>query len=208
MYWHGHYGLNVDMEKSAALYEECARGGNARAQFVMASNYYNGEGVEKNYELAKMYANLALEQKYIYAWRRWGKFYRDGLAVPQNYEKARACYEKGAKMGDFNCYNKVADMLYHGWGSEVDYKGAVEYFEKGEQAPAFSQPYCLQRSKMALGRAYENGQGVEKNLKTAADKYLEGYHFGSLGCRDAYLRCTSQLPPAEGDAADPEADAE
>ena len=90
----------------------------------------------------------------------------------------------------------------------MDYKGAVEYFEKGEQAPAFSQPYCLQRSKMALGRAYENGQGVEKNLKTAADKYLEGYHFGSLGCRDAYLRCTSQLPPAEGDAADPEADAE
>ena len=211
MYWHGHYGVEADMVKSAALYEECARLGNARAQFVMASNYYNGEGVEQNYELAKMYANLALEQKYIYAWRRWGKFYRDGLAVPQNYEKARACYEKGAKMGDFNCYNKVADMLYHGWGSEVDFKGAVEYFEKGEKAPAFSQRYCLQRSKMALGRAYENGQGVEKDLKTASDKYLEGYHFGSLGCRDAYLRCSSQLPSAEaetGEAADPKAEAE
>ena len=193
MYWHGHFGVQADMVKSAALYEECARLGNARAQFVMASNYYNGEGVAQNYELAKMYANLALEQKYIYAWRRWGKFYRDGLALPRDYDKARACYEKGAKMGDFNCYNKVADMLYHGWGCPVDYEASVQYFQKGEQAPAFSQRYSLQRSKMALGRAYETGRGVEKDLSLAADKYLEGYGYGSRECRDAYLRCKTQL---------------
>lgn len=203
MYWHGHYGVEADMVQSAALYEECARLGNARAQFVMASNYYYGEGVEQNYELAKMYANLALEQKYIYAWRRWGKFYRDGLAVPQDYAKARACYEKGAKMGDYNCYNKVADMLYHGWGCPVDYEASVHYFQLGEGAPAFSQRYSLQRSKMALGRAYEKGNGVEQDLKKAADKYLEGYHYGSLGCRDAYLRCSSKLAAA-GSAADGE----
>lgn len=202
MYWHGHFGVEADMAKSAALYEECARLGNARAQFVMASNYYNGEGVAQNYELAKMYANLTLEQKYIYAWRRWGKFYRDGLAVPRDYDKARACYEKGAKMGDFNCYNKVADMLYHGWGCPVDYEASVQYFEKGEQAPAFSQKYSLQRSKMALGRAYETGRGVEKNLSLAADKYLEGYGYGSRECRDAYLRCKTQLPAAEESGAE------
>lgn len=189
LYWKGRCTLPADMTKSAALYEDCARGGNARAQFVMASNYYNGEGVQQNFELAKMYANLALEQKYIYAWRRWGKFYRDGKAVEQDYGKARSCYEKGAQLGDYNCYNKIGDMLFHGWGGPVDYEASVHYFSEGEKAPAFSQSYSLQRSKMALGRAYEHGYGVQQDLDAAAEKYLEGYKYGSLECRDAYLRC-------------------
>ena len=191
--WQGRYGCPEDKPASAALYEECARLGNARAQFVMSSNYYYGDGVEQNYDLAIMYANLALEQKYIYAWRRWGKFYRDGLAVEQDYAKARECYEKGAEMGDYNCFNKIGDMLYHGWGCPVDFAASVEYFQKGEAAPAFGQKYSLQRSKTALGRAYENGQGVEKDLAKAAEKYLEGYNAGSLGCRDAYFRCSELL---------------
>ena len=189
LYWQGRYGVTKDHGKSAALYEECARLGNARAQFVMSSNYYYGDGVEKNYDLAKMYANLALEQKYIYAWRRWGKFYRDGLAVEQDYAKARECYENGARMGDYNCYNKIADMLYHGWGGPVDYEGAVKYFSEGEKAPAFGQSYSIQRAKTGLGRAYETGRGVETDIAAAAEKYLEGYEAGSLECREHYLRC-------------------
>lgn len=202
--WHGRYGCPEDHQASAALYEECARLGNARAQFVMSSNYYTGDGVAKDYDLAKMYANLALEQKYIYAWRRWGKFYRDGQAVEQDYAKARACYEKGAAMGDYNCFNKIGDMLYHGWGCEADPAAAVEYFRKGEKAPAFGQKYCLQRSKMALGRAYELGLGVEKDLAAAAEKYLEGYHYGSLECRDDYLRCSQLIKEAAGAGAEAE----
>ena len=192
LYWYGRFGVEADKAKSAELYEECARLGNARAQFVMSSNYYYGDGVERDYELAKMYANLALEQKYIYAWRRWGKFYRDGKAVEQDFTRARECYEKGAQMGDYNCYNKIGDMFYHGWGCDVDYAAAVEYFRKGEQAPLFGQRYSLQRAKTALGRAYEKGQGVEQDLAAAAQKYLEGYEAGSLECRDAYLRCSQQ----------------
>ena len=192
LFWYGRYGCPKDYQKSAALYEECAKAGNARAQFVMSSNYYYGDGVEQDYELAKMYANLALEQRYLYAWRRWGKFYRDGLAVKQDFAKARECYENGAKMGDFNCYNKVGDMLYHGWGCPVDLEESVRYFREGEKAPAFGQSYCLQRAKMALGRAYENGEGVEKDISAAAEKYLEGYQVGSIECRDAYLRCSRQ----------------
>ena len=201
LYWYGRYGMPKDMKKSAALYEECARAGNARAQFVMSANYYSGDGVKKDYELAKMYANLALEQRYIYAWRRWGKFYRDGLAVPQDYSKARECYENGAKVGDFNCYNKIGDMLWHGWGCDEDKAEAVRYFREGEKAPAFGQAYSLQRSKMALGRAYERGEGVEKDLAEAAQKYLDGYENGSIECRDAYLRCSRQLQESQESAA-------
>ncbi len=189
LYWYGKYSYPVDLVKSAALYEECARAGNARAQYMMAANYYFGDGVEKNYTLAKMYANLAIEQRYLKGWRRWGKFYRDGLAVPRDYAKARACYEKGAQMGDYNCFNKIGDMLYYGWGFPVDYREAVGYYLKGESAPAFGQSYSLYKAKEALGRCYELGHGVEKNLITAAEKYLEGYRYGNEVCREGYLRC-------------------
>ena len=197
LYWYGRLGFEQDLEASAALYEECARRGNARAQYVMSSNYYSGDGVQQDLELAKMYANLALEQKYLYAWRRWGKFYRDGLAVPQDYAMARSCYEKGAQMGDYNCFNKIGDMLYHGWGCDADPEAALQYFQKGEQAPVFGQRYCLQRAKTAIGRAYELGQGAKQDLAAAADKYLEGYQAGSLTCRDGYLRCRNLLMEQE-----------
>jgi TPR repeat protein len=94
-------------------------------------------------------------------------------------------------MGDLNCYNKVGDMLYYGWGSPVDHEGAVRYYRLGEQAPVRGQRYALRKAKEALGRCYENGHGVEKDLEMAAQKYLEGYRYGSQECKAGYLRCKS-----------------
>ena len=188
LYWYGKYGCPADPVKSAAFYEDCARKGNARAQYLMAANYYYGDGVPQDYVLARMYANLALEQKYLKSWRRLGKFYRDGKALPQDYAKARECYEKGAQMGDYNCFNKVGDMLYYGWGFPVDYEGAVACDRQAEQAPAKGQRYCLQKAKLALGRCSELGHGVPQDAKLAAEKYLEGYRYGSQDCKEAFLR--------------------
>lgn len=197
LYWYGKYGCPVDIPKSTAMYEDCARLGNARAQYMMSANYYFGDGVPQNYILAIMYANLAIEQRYIKGWRRWGKFYRDGLAVKQDYIKARECYEKGARMGDFNCFNKVGDMLYYGWGFPVDYTQAFSYYLKGEQAPVCGQSYSYRKAKEALGRCYELGHGVPQDLAIAAEKYLEGYRFGSEACKQGYLRCRAASGAAE-----------
>ncbi len=191
--WYGRYGCEKDIRRSAKYFEHCAREGNARAQYTMAANYYEGNGVEKDYELAIMFANLALEQGYLKSWRRWGKFYRDGLAVEQDYEKARRCYEKGAEKGDYNCYNLIGDMVYYGTGFAVDYHEAFSYYQKGERAPEQGQKYSLRRAKQALGRCYELGHGVEANLEMAVQKYLEGYQYGSEECKEAYIRCSSQL---------------
>ncbi len=192
LYWYGKFGCPADPKKSAEYYEGCAREGNARAQYLMAANYYYGDGVEQDYVLARMYANLALEQKYLKSWRRLGKFYRDGKALPQDYQKARECYEKGAKMGDYNCFNKVGDMLYYGWGFPVDYEQAVACYRQAEQAPSGGQRYCLQKAKYALGRCYELGHGLPQDRKKAAEYYLEGYRYGSQDCREAFLRLSRQ----------------
>mgnify|MGYP002855395844 CR=1 FL=1 len=191
--WYGRYGYKQDLKRSAELYESCARGGNARAQYMMASNYYYGDGVKQDYALAIMYANLAMVQGYPKSWRRWGEFYQDGLAVKKDYRKAREFYEKGAKMGDYNCYNKVGDMFYYGWGFPMDYQEAVKYYLKGERAPEQGQKFGRWKAKQALGRCFELGHGVELNLETAAEKYLEGYQCGSSECKEAYIRCSTTI---------------
>lgn len=191
--WYGKYGCEKNLKSSAELYERCAKAGNARAQYMMASNYYYGDGVEKDYDIAIMYANLAMIQGYPKSWRRWGEFYQDGLAVKLDYQKAREFYEKGAKMGDYNCYNKIGDMLYYGWGFPVNYQEAVKYYHRGEQAPEQGQKFGRWKAKQALGRCFELGHGVAVDLGTAAEKYLEGYQCGSEECKEAYIRCSGLL---------------
>lgn len=191
--WYGKYGCAEDMVRSAELYERCARNGNARAQYIMASNYYMGEGVPQDYDLAVMYANLCMEQKYIKSWRRWGEFYRDGRIFPQDCARAREFYARGAEAGDYHCYNRIGDMYYYGQGCEVDRDRAFAYYLKGEKAPENGQKYGLWCAKQALGRCYELGHGTERNLETAAEKYLEGYRLGCRECKSDYLRCSRQI---------------
>ena len=191
--WYGRYGCPKDPEESARLYVICAENGNARAQHIMSSNYYLGDGVEKDYDLAIMYANLALEQGYIKSWRCWGQFCRDGLLVPRDYARAMEYYEIGAKKGDCNCYNQLGDMFYYGWGCEPDYSKAFAYYLKGEQAPEKEQKYGLREAKHALGRCYESGHGTAYDLEKAVEKYLESYHLGSRKCKQDYLRCAGLL---------------
>ena len=191
--WHGKYGCQRDLEKSAALYEACAKNGNARAQYTMASNYYLGEGVPKDYDLAIMFAQLAHEQNYKKSWRIFGKFYRDGLVVPQDYEKSRECYEKGAQIGDLNCYNNLGDMYYYGIGCEKDYEKAYSLYLQGEKSPEEGQKHGLRKAKLALGRCLELGHGTDQNLEAAVEKYREGYRLGSNECKQNYLRLAGSL---------------
>ena len=188
-YWYGLYGVPVSYEISAGYYEECARNGNARAQFIMSSNYYEGDGVVQDYDLAIMFANLAVEQKYLKAWRRWGKFYREGKAVPRDFGKAKEAYERGIRWGDYNCNNKVGDMYYFGWGLETDHARAVEYYVKALEAPVNGQKYALRKANAALGRCYELGTGVERDMKKAAFHYMMAYKYGDMDVRDKYLQC-------------------
>ena len=96
-------------------------------------------------------------------------------------------------MGDYNCYNKVGDMFYYGWRFPVDYRAAVKYYLKGEQAPEQGQKFGRWKAKQALDRCFELGHGVEQNLEIAAEKYLEGYQCGSSECKEAYIRCSGLL---------------
>ena len=187
-YFYGRYGLPVDVRKSAELYETCARKGNARAQYLMAWYYYHGAGVQRDYDLAVMYAQLAMEQKYLKAYRRLGLFCRDGLAFPQDFAQAKRLFEEGSEAGDYYCYCLLGQMYAEGMGVGQDENRALELFRIGEEAPIQGNRYSVYKSKQALGHYYEE----KGQLSEAAQKYLESYQLGNLACKQDYLRVTSE----------------
>lgn len=197
-YYFGRYGLKADAVHSAELYENCARRGNARAQYLMAWYYYHGVGVKQDYDLAVMYANLAVEQKYLKAYRRLGIFCRDGLALPKDEAKAIELFEEGAKAGDFYCYCLLGQMYAEGMGVEQDDDRALELFRKGENAPINGNRYGIYKSKQALGYFLETHASGPENLAEAAQKYLESYQLGNLKCKEDYLRVMAENYRPEG----------
>ena len=191
-YFFGRYGCPKDAARSAAYYEDCARRGNARAQYLMAWYYYHGVGVEQDFDLAVMYAHLAAEQKYLKAYRRLGIFFRDGLAFPQDYEQAIRYFNEGIKAGDLYCCCLLGQMYAEGRGVEQDEKKALELFRQGEEAPLRGNTYSVYKSKQALGHYYETHAADREMLAATAQKYLESYQLGNLPCKQDYLRVTAE----------------
>lgn len=188
VYWYGKFGYPVDAVRSAQLYESCAREGNARAQYIMASNYYHGDGVPMDLDLAIMYAHLCLEQKYFKAWRRMGIFCLEGRALPQDTQRALALFTEGSKAGDYYCYCLLGKMYEQGTGIPKDPEKALSCYLEAEKAPINGQVYALRKTKEALGRFYESHPDIPHHLHKAAEKYLEGIQLGNAACREPYLR--------------------
>lgn len=205
VYWYGKYGYPVDWVKSAQLYESCAREGNARAQYIMASNYYHGEGVPQDLDLAVMYAHLCLETKYFKTFRRMGIFCMEGIAVPRDPDRAFECFTEGAKAGDYYCYCKLGEMYEQGIGRPADANKALACYLEAEKAPVDGQKYALRKSREFLGRFYENHPDIPGHLAKAAEKYLEGIQLGNADCREPYARCRAALEPPATAGTRPEA---
>ena len=77
-----------------------AENGDAEAQFRLARLYKVGFGyIEKNYELALKWFNLAAENGHVEAQFYLGQMYENGHGVTKNYKKAFEWYKLAAKQG-------------------------------------------------------------------------------------------------------------
>ena len=69
-YYYGLGGIEKDYNKAFSIIKECAEKGHIAAIYDLGKTfYYNGEGTEKNLELAEYYLNLACSQDYPRALR-------------------------------------------------------------------------------------------------------------------------------------------
>ena len=89
--------------------------------------------------------------------------YHDGTGgVEKNEELERHWLEKGAELGDVEAQNNFGMML----DGEGDYEGARRWWEL-----AAAQGDVIAMSNIA--QLYANGEGVEKNISTAAEWFLK-----------------------------------
>ena len=76
----------------------------------MGVMYYNGAGVEQDYEKAAEWIEKAAEQGNVKAQKTLGDFYLYGVGVEQDEEKAIEWYNRAAEQGDLEAYFVVEEL--------------------------------------------------------------------------------------------------
>ena len=192
VYYNGRLRQKADIARGIGYWKIAAQADNPEAQFYIAYAFYAGEGMEKDYDMARMMALLSIEYGYPKAARILGNLYRKGYGVRKAPEKAMYYYEKGVQLGDLHCYNFMGDLYSSGYGVSQDYEKALECFQKAEQAPKrMKAARCS--AKYGIGWAAEHGKGMNKDLEQALSCYLESWQLGKKYCGQCIERCIAKL---------------
>lgn len=143
----------VDLERSAVLYQKAAELGSVVGMLNTGFAYRNAHGAKKDLALAAKWYRDAADHGFAMAQSNLGHLYRDGLGVPQDYVEAKRWYEKAAAQDYDEAMNELGRFYDHGWGVAQDYGKAREYYEK---AIALGNLDALS----GLGWMYDRGVGV------------------------------------------------
>ena len=91
-----------DAERAAYWYLQAAEQGDGAAQCSLSYCYEIGSGVEKNLQKALYWLYKAVENNEVFALRRLGDHYRDGLYpyISKDINKAKEYWKKAAELGN------------------------------------------------------------------------------------------------------------
>lgn len=99
------------------------------------------------------------------------------LLKNEEYSKAITYLVQAAKEGDVTSYVYLGNCYMLGYGTEVDKKMAVDWFEKSSNAG-------IADGKYLLGLAYLHGDGVEKDVDCAIKFINDAAELGSVKAKD------------------------
>jgi TPR repeat protein len=186
-------------------YEKAGEAGDEHGWVSLANAYYNGNGVEQDYEKALEYYHQAYDgdvgDKETLANRIGQTYYK-----LEEYGEAITWYKKSEEAGCKDCWSNLGNAYYEGNGVEQDYEKALEYYhkaydegvgDKGTLANSIGQIYdeleeydeaitWYKKSEEAgckdcwsnLGNAYYEGNGVEQDYEKALEYYHQAYNEG------------------------------
>ncbi|MBK9083558.1 MAG: SEL1-like repeat protein [Rhizobiales bacterium] len=136
---------------------EAATGGDAAAQYEMASRFADGRGVTRDLKAAAMWFEKAAEHDLAPAQYRLGSLYEKGLGVPRDLPKAKALYQRAADRGNARAMHNLAVLVAEGAGGKPDYAGAAQWFRKAAE-------FGVRDSQYNLAILYARGLGIEQNM--------------------------------------------
>lgn len=133
-----------------------ATAGNGDAQCELGKRFESGDGVAKNYVLARAWIERSADQHDACGTNNMGNLYYDGVGVPVDYATALDYYTKAVALGYPNASYNIGNIYYYGSGVPVDVPTGIDWYTK---AANLGSTDALAK----LGEIYEWGEGVPVN---------------------------------------------
>jgi TPR repeat protein len=150
-------GCKLDISKAESWMTKAGKAGDTEI-LLMVSKFFSNLG---QYDLAIPYLKKAAQAESIKACYLLGCYYRDGLGMKQNLNKAKYWLSKFAEDDAETCYTLGNLFL-----SNEEYNKAFEHLSSSANSGIIEAQY-------KLGYLYENGLGISTDLKSACMLYAE-----------------------------------
>lgn len=186
-------GVDQDIEKAVTIYEFNAKVLGKGNGYTSLGQLYKAEtgtyrGIEQSNDKAIEYFLLSYQGKdlketdfkgprYAADYFDSGYLHDDGTQEAPNYVKAEEGYiiasEGNGRTFDGTACYKLGTYYEEGRdGVSQDFTKAAEFYQKAiSDSKVHATMLGIPQTYLALGRFYENGVGVEKNLETAISYY-------------------------------------
>ncbi|PCJ29856.1 MAG: hypothetical protein COA94_00430 [Rickettsiales bacterium] len=140
--------------------EKLSNQGEVVSQANLASCYYKGEGVAKDFDKAVLWYRKAADQGYADAQNSLGNRYYNGEGVDKDFTKAVLWYRKAADQENADAQHNLGNRYYNGEGVAQDLSKAVLWHRKAaDQGNATAQN--------SLASCYYEGKGVAQDFTKA-----------------------------------------
>ncbi|AZB65661.1 caspase-1, p20 [Cereibacter sphaeroides] len=187
-------GLSVarDPVEAVRWYTAAAKSGELTAQTRLARMYQTGDGIAVDEAQARFWFETAAGRGVPNALTRLGLMYEQGQGVDRDLEAAARLYGRAAAEGDAEAWLRLGRLE----------ASDAPLFDRPERAlPLLEKALAAQVPGAAreLGRLYETGRGVTKDLARARALYVQEAGANPWAARDAGRAFASD----EGAPADP-----
>lgn len=182
------YYMWKEYARAVPYLQSAAKEGYGEACYMLGEMYYNGNGVEKNYTIAKRMYERSTEFGYNKGEAELGRMYEKGEGVEKNPEKAFELYQKSYAKHDLLGAYLLARSYYYGIGNPGNNTEAYYMFMTLYQSRNFNSDYkwAWNWTCWYIGKCYEFGYGVAENLEEAVRFYAKSdiaeskYHAAKL----------------------------
>jgi localization factor PodJL len=142
---------------AALALREQAEGGNAAAQYELATRYAEGRLMPRDFKLAADWYEKAAVRGLAPAQYRLGSLYEKGIGVTRDLTRAKEWYEKAANQGHSHAMHNLAVLIAEGSDGKPDYATASIWFRKAAELG-------VRDSQYNLAILFARGLGVQQDL--------------------------------------------
>ncbi len=170
---------------------QAALGGDARAQFIVASRYLEGRVIGRDHAAAAYWYTQAANGGLSAAQYRIGTLYERGSGVPLDKLQAISWYAKAAEQGNVKAMHNLAVLSADSTVGKPDMARAAKWF-------GAAAAHGLPDSQYNFAVLNERGLGVQKNANEAYKWYLLAARQGD---RDAIKKAEALKGQLDGGTA-------